>query len=86
MLKNDLSEKDCDWCLEAYLSIRILHTALTQENDISDSRAVIEYAERYHTTCSFRVTSVSLHNMLSRKVVTFRVWTHNSPIVSHIQL
>ena len=57
--KNGLSERDCDACLEACLAIRILHPVLTQKIDISDSRAVIGYAERQHTTCSFRYTSVS---------------------------
>ena len=34
---------------------------------------------------SFRVTSVSVRKMLYQKVVALSVWTHNSPIVSHIQ-
>ena len=71
--QNGLSERDNDACLETYLTIRILHLALTVKIDISDSRAVIRYVERQNATCTFRVTSVSMHKMLYRKVVAFRV-------------
>ena len=77
-------ERDCDAHLEAYLAISILHPPLTQKIDISDSRAVIGYVEHQHTICSFRVTSVRTHKMVYRKVVVFRVWIHNSPIVFRI--
>ena len=83
--KNGLSQRDCDACLETHLAIRILHPAVTQKIDISDSRAVIAYVEHQHTTCSFRVTSLSTHKMLYLNVGAFCVWTHNSPIVSRIQ-
>ena len=86
MRKTDLLERDCDACLEVYLAIRVLHPALSHKTDISDSTAVIGYVECQHTTCSFQVTSISMHKMLYRKVGAFRVWTHNSPIVSRIQL
>ena len=69
-----------------YLAIHILHPAPTQKIDHSDSRAVSGYVERQHTTCSFRVTSISMHKMLYRKVGAFRAWTHNLLIVSRIQL
>ena len=84
--RNGLLERDCDAFLEAYLALGILRPALIQKIDISDSTEVIGYVERQHMTFSFRVTSVSTHKMLNRKVVAFRVWTHNSPIVSRIQL
>ena len=84
--KNGLLERDCDACLEAYIAIRILHPTPNQNIDMSDSRAVIGYVERRHTTCSFRVTTVSTHEMVDGKVVAFCVWTHNSRIVSRIQL
>ena len=76
--KNGLLERDCDAHLEAYLTINILHSPLTEKIDISDSRAVIRYLERQRTTCTFQlqVTSASTH-----KVVAFLVWIHNSPIV-----
>ena len=51
--KNGLSERDCDAHLVVYLAISIFHPPLTQKIDISDSRAVIQYLERQHTTCSF---------------------------------
>ena len=76
ILKNGLAERDCDACSEAYLAIRIFHPALTQKIGNSGSRAVIGYVERQHTPCSFRVTSISMHKMLHRKVGAFRVWTH----------
>ena len=66
--------------------IYISHPALTQKIDISDSRAAIWYVEHPHTTCNFRVASVSMHKMSHRKVVTFCVWIHNSPILTRIQL
>ena len=84
--QNGLSERDCDVCLETYLTIRISHSALTQKIKISNSRAVIRHVERLHMTCSFRVTSVSTHKMSYWKVVVMPVWIHNSPIVSHKQL
>ena len=56
-------------CLEAYLAVCILHPALTQKIDISDSRVAIWYVERHHTTCSFRVMSVRIHKILYQKVV-----------------
>ena len=64
----------------------ILHHPLdlTQKIDIFDSRAVIGCVERQHTACSFLVMSVSMHKMWHRKVVAFRVWTHNSQNVSRI--
>ena len=74
-------QKDCDAHLEAYFAIHILHPPLAQKMDISNSRAVIQYRERQHTTCSFQVTSVSTHKMVNRKVVAFCVWIHNLPIV-----
>ena len=83
---NGIEERDCDAFSEEYLAIGILHSAQIYIIDISDSRAVIGYAERQHTTCSFLVTSVSTHKTLYQKVVAFRVWSHNSPIVSGIQL
>ena len=86
MRKNGLLVRDCDACLEAYLAIRISHSALTQKIDISDGRVVIGYVDRQHTTYSFEVTSVSTHKMLHRKVVAFLFCTNNSPIISRIQL
>ena len=71
--KNGLSERDCDAHVEAYLTISIFDASLKQDVDISDSRAAIQYLERQHTTCSFRVTSVSTHKMVSRKLVAFLV-------------
>ena len=53
--------------------IGILHPALTEKIDMSDSRAVIGYVECQHTTSGFRVKSVSTHKMLYRKVVAFCV-------------
>ena len=85
-LLKGLLETDCDTFSEAYLAIGILHPAVIQKIDISDSRAVIGYVEGLHTTGSFPLRSVSTHKMLYRKVVAFRVWTHNSRIVSRIQL
>ena len=38
------NRKDFDACLEALLAFRILHPALTQKIDVSDSRAVTGYA------------------------------------------
>ena len=55
-----LSERDCNAYLETQLAIRISHPALTQKIDISDSRAVIQYVERLHTTCSFQLYSMQL--------------------------
>ena len=84
--KNGLLERDWDACLEAYLAISILHSAITQKIDNSDSTAVTGYVEYLTTTCSFLVTRISMHKMLYRKLGAFDVWTHNLPIVSHIQL
>ena len=67
-----------------YLTIHILQLALTQKIDISDGRAIIQYVECQHTTCSFRDTSVSTRKMLYRKLVAFRVWIYNLRIVSRI--
>ena len=85
-IQNGLAQRDCDECLEEYLAICIWHPAITQKIDNSDSKGVIGYVERQLTTCSFRVTSISTHKILYRKVGAFRVWTHNLPIVSRIQL
>ena len=57
----------------------------TQEIDICDSRAVIQYVECL-PTYSFQVMSVSTHKMSYRKESVMCVWSHNSPVVSHIQL
>ena len=62
--KNGLSKRDYDAHLEAYLTISMLHPPLAQKIDISNSGAVIQYVERLHTSCSFRVTSVSTHKMV----------------------
>ena len=71
--KNGLSERDCVAHLEAYLAISILHPHLMQKIDISDSGAVIRYLQHQHMTCSFQVTSVSMHKMVYQKVIVFRV-------------
>ena len=46
---------------------------------------VVRYVKRPHTTCSFRVMSVSTHKTAYHKVVLMRVWNHNLPMLSHIQ-
>ena len=46
-------QKDIVMCLEAYFATGILHPALIQKIDMSDSRAVIQYPEGQHITCSF---------------------------------
>ena len=61
--KNCWSGRDCNACLKASLAIPTLHPALTQIIDISNRRAVIGSVERQDTTCSFRVTSVTMHKM-----------------------
>ena len=38
---------DCDEYFKPKLANRISHQALTQKIDISDSRAVVRYVERY---------------------------------------
>ena len=68
----------------AYRKETMLHPPLTQKIDISDSRAVIYYLECQHTTSMFRVTSVSTHKMMYRKVAAFGVWIDNSLTVSRI--
>ena len=62
-----LSERDCDVCLEPYLTIRISHPALEQKIEISDSRAVVRYVQRPYTTCSFRVMSKYAQNVVSER-------------------
>ena len=68
------------------LPFYILHLALTQKIDISDIKAVVGYVERLHTTCSFQVTSVSIHEMLYWKVLLMHDGIHNLAIKSHLQL
>ena len=45
-----------------YLSRQIPHATLNHTRNVSDSRAVVQYAERSYTTCSFQdVCTVSTH-------------------------
>ena len=62
MRKNDLSKRDRDAHLEAYLAISILHPPLTQKTDISDSRSVIRYLQRQHTMAVHREGSKGAHD------------------------
>ena len=60
--------------------------ALIQKIDISDSTAVIQYVKCPHMTCSFQVTSLSMHKMSYWKVVAMCVWILNLSIKSRTQL
>ena len=45
----------------------LVFSSNTKKIDISDSKAVIQYVECQHMTCSFRVTIVSTHKILYQK-------------------
>lgn len=49
-------------CLEAKLANYILHVALSNKMDRSDSRAVIQCVQCPHIARSFRVTHVCMHS------------------------
>ena len=57
-----------------------------QKIDISDSRAVIQYVEHLHMTCSFRVTSESTHKMSYQNGFAMPAWIDNLLIKSCTQL
>ena len=61
--------------------------SLNHKRNVSDSRAVVwyMYVERSYT-CSFQVMRVCMHKMAHQKETVMRVWSHNSPIVAHMQL
>ena len=47
----------------------ISHATLNYSRNVSDSRAVVPYAERPYITCSFQAMHVSTHKWLIRKTL-----------------
>ena len=64
------------------------HGTLNHTRNVSNGKAVVRYAERLLMTCSFQVIYVQCNyaQMVYRKDTVMRVWSHNSQIISCIQL
>ena len=54
-------------CNNAPENDRCMPGAVALQSDLSDNRAVVRYAERPYTTCSFQVMCVNMHKWLIRK-------------------
>ena len=83
---NVVSEIDQFMSVTVALQLDLSCDSIKHTRNISDSREVIQYAERPYMTCSFQVIHVSMHKTLNWKKTAMCVWSHNSPIVSHMQL
>ena len=68
------------------LFVSCMHAALTKTIDISNSRVVVRQVECPYTTFSFRVVYVSTHKITYGKETVMHVWSHNLPILAHMQL